>query len=48
MAMPKLGTTAFALFSVACSSFNPPLRRLSPFLLPSVAVSRPFRFSVEI
>ena len=35
-------------FLCRCRSFNPSLCRLSPFLLPRVAVSRPFRFSVEI
>ena len=43
--MGKLGTTVFALFSVAVAV--PTHLCLSPFLLPYVAVSRSFRVSVE-
>ena len=35
-------------FLCRCRIFNPTLCRLSPFLLPPVAGSTPFRFSVEI
>ena len=46
VAVRKLDTIVFALFSVAVAVSTHLC--LSPFLLPHVAVLRPFRFSVEI
>ena len=47
--LANIEASATSSFVASCLlSFNPSLCRLSPLLLPYVAVSRPFRFRVEI
>ena len=47
--LANIEASATSSFVASCSlSFKPSLCRLSPLLLPYVAVSRPFRFRVEI